>query len=469
MKQVFVLLLALATAFSLCACMEGTAPNAAASQPTENLPEQTAPTDALSALRMEMQPPVIAVADFGCPSLSEDFGIMEYLLEEYPRWMEKHNFIRDIPQQRIVRTCNYDRWAQLLCIVPRDPAATVSVEVIRYMGAESHSQTDVAYHSESGEPILLLADLSESVSISVTVTGSDGRGVCWLPCQKTYQLIPEDASFGAPVMDFSPDSEKTPYAAGLDAGWTAPDEAFLTNHYFHSEYGYGLELLYAPGDGYDGTAAIYEPGESGAYEMTYSGYWQLAASKLLLDMSADSDSSIRFREAFPILQSPDDDENWCIFRTEEGAGLPQFYEDMSADEVVDFHSGPLSPYEYARFQGWEIPDMDDLMGSFRFSDSGYTLELTDDAAPNDGTGTVSICDVGEDGAYTQSYSGTWNYADGMLHLSLVPLHSSGSLIDDSFPVLVLDEALWIGRNDDGLGMPHFYPEQMADILTPIAG
>ena len=461
-----VVALALAAMLALCACSRGE-PAATASQTTA--PALVQNGDALSALREQMLPPVVAVADFGCPSLSGEFEIMDYLLEEYPSWMAAHSFIREMPQQQIVRTCTYDVRAQLLCIVPKDPAAAVSVEVTRSVDEAPYSRTDVAYRSESGEPILLLAELSETVSISVTVIGSDGRGVSWIPDADIHTAIPADTYSGALVMDFSPESEKTPYRDSLDAGWTAPEEAFLTDHYFHSDYGYGLELLYTPAEDYAGTAAIYERSESGTFEMTYSGHWQIAAGKLLLDMAADYDSSLHFRETFPILRHPDGGDTWRIFRTEEGAALPQFYEDMSADDVTDFHSGPLSPYDSAIFQGWQIPVLEDLMDSFRFSDSGYTLELTEDAVPGDNAGIASICDVSEDGAYIQSYSGTWDYTGGMLHLSLVPLHGDGYLVDDSFPVLVMDEALWIGRNADGTGLPHFYPEQLADILTPIAG
>ena len=47
----------------------------------------------------------------------------------------------------------------------------------------------------------------------------------------------------------------------------------------------------------------------------------------------------------------------------------------------------------------------------------------------------------------------------MLQLSLVPEFEDGYLNDDSFPVLMLDGELWIGRNECGNALPHFYDDQ----------
>jgi hypothetical protein len=80
-----------------------------------------------------------------------------------------------------------------------------------------------------------------------------------------------------------------------------------------------------------------------------------------------------------------------------------------------------------------------------------------------------LYDVGENGAYTKSYNGSWTYENGMLHLSLVPLSDDGYFVDDSFPVLMQDGYLWIGRNAYGTGLPHFYADQQIDILEQPKG
>ena len=52
---------------------------------------------------------------------------------------------------------------------------------------------------------------------------------------------------------------------------------------------------------------------------------------------------------------------------------------------------------------------------------------------------------------------------------LVPEFGDGTFVDDSFPVLMLDSYLWIGRNDDGIALPHFHADQLEDILDQPKG
>ena len=127
-----------------------------------------------------------------------------------------------------------------------------------------------------------------------------------------------------------------------------------------------------------------------------------------------------------------------------------------------------STYDYALSEGWQVPELSQLMDTFWLSWNGYALELADDGVPNDNGGWAILYDVNENGAYIQSYTGSWSYADGMLYLSLVPL-VNGYLVDDSFPVLMLDDQLRIGRNSSGIGLPHFYSDMLADVLDQPKG
>ena len=129
----------------------------------------------------------------------------------------------------------------------------------------------------------------------------------------------------------------------------------------------------------------------------------------------------------------------------------------------------ISPYDYAISQGWRLPELWELEGSFWLSDMGYALELAEDSVPGDSGGWAKLYDVGENGAYTESYNGSWTYDSGMLHLSLVPLRDDGYWIDDSFPVLMLDGELWIGRNAYGDCLPYFYSDMLSDILEQPVG
>ena len=336
-RRLFILLLGLFLLLSACGGKEQTA-----TEETNPPIQPTVPsgqTDALSALREDMKPPLIAVADFGFPALSEEFGIMDYLWDKYPRWIEERDFIRNIPEERIVRTTDcYGDWVQLLCIVPRDPASTVSVTVTR-CDPETYEQLETreAYHSETGEPIFLLADIAEHITVTVVVIDSEGRGVSWIPYWDNAHPIPEDGYYGALMMDFTPISEKT-------------------------------------------------------------------------------------------------------------------------------------AYENAISQGWYVPELAELMGTEWLSQMNfYAMDLMDNSVPGDNGGWVTIYDQNMIGAYTQSYSGSWDYADGMLHLSLVPEFEDGYLVDDSFPVLMLEGELWIGRNEDGIGLPHFFENQQEDTLEQPKG
>jgi hypothetical protein len=42
-------------------------------------------------------------------------------------------------------------------------------------------------------------------------------------------------------------------------------------------------------------------------------------------------------------------------------------------------------------------------------------------------------------------------------------------VDDSFPVLMLDGILWIGQNENGLGLPCFNEDQSMDMLEQPKG
>jgi len=128
-----------------------------------------------------------------------------------------------------------------------------------------------------------------------------------------------------------------------------------------------------------------------------------------------------------------------------------------------------SPYDYALSEGWQVPELSQLMDTFWLSWSGYALELADDSAPGDNGGWAKLYDVDEIGAYTESYSGYWQYEDGLLHLSLVPAKGNGVFVDDSFPVLMLDGELRIGRTSNGTGLPHFSSDMLMDTLEQPKG
>lgn len=295
--------------------------------------EMQVPGDALSQLRGEMKPPVIAVANFGFPELAEESEIMEYLMEEYPSWLSRMDFIGQIPSERIVQGCPWGGIGNLLCVVPQDPNATVTVNIIHYTEDYSQSVESILYKSETGEPILVYADASDGVSTSVTVVNSDGRGVIWEPYWDNYQSIPEDAYTGHLVMDFTPVSEKTGYQLALDQGWYVPELSELDGGFWLSDYYYGLDLL--PDDVPDnngGWAKIYDVDQDGMFTDSYTGSWSYEDGLLYLSL-VPVDNGVQIDDSFPVLLDPWSGEWLWIGRSESGQGLPHFPDYIDNDEL----------------------------------------------------------------------------------------------------------------------------------------
>jgi hypothetical protein len=469
MKRLCVYLVALSLLLLLTACGEKASISDKANtmlKPTEI----SGSADALASLRADMKPPVIAVADFGFPEWSADFNVMDYLLEEYPKLMAEHDFIGKISPDRIVSTAGSDdAWVQLLCIVPQDPQAAVCVKVTQ-RDPETFQElgTENVYSSEKGEPILLVADISEETTVTVVVIDSTGRGVSWQPYWGNYEPIPEDGYYGALVMDFTPMSEKTAYDRALANGWFPPESTMLDG-LWQSDYGYMLELCYEPDQVYDGYVTLYKDDGYGEFRGEYVGNWRYCEGKLHLHLESTKDLSVVVEGDFPILTDPWM-ENWLgIGRSTDGTALPYFFEELEFDELYPANDHKKDLYEYMLGEGWRVPELWELMNTGWLSVGNYAMDLSEDGATGDNWGWVTICDVDEIGAYTCSYTGAWQYENGRLYLSLIPEFSDGYLVDDSFPVLMLDGYLWIGRNENGIGLPHFYSDQESDVLEQPKG
>lgn len=170
------------------------------------------------------------------------------------------------------------------------------------------------------------------------------------------------------------------------------------------------------------------------------------------------------------------DTTYTVTLLEDGTLLVQNYFELDGVPTATYewyrraeYGDSISPYDYALSQGWQIPELWELAETFWLSDNGYGLELMDDSVPGDNSGTARLYHVGEYGEYTLSYKGSWSYEDGMLFLSLVPQFGDGYFVDDSFPVLMQDGYLWIGRNAQGNCLPYFYSDMLSDILEQPVG
>ena len=262
--------------------------------------------------------------------------------------------------------------------------------------------------------------------------------------------------------------EKSAYELSLEQDWVRPETAFLYDCIWHSELGYEMKLYYEPGQLYDGYVCFYEPDGSGDYASTYIGNWLYADGILTLVLENYDPEHPGLQGDFPVLADPYGERTMRLFATEAGTELPWFV-GKGYDELTVMHYASEDPYTYALSEGWCVPELWELANTGWLSYNGYFLELMEDGAPGDNGGTAVIYNVDANGAYTKSYSGSWSYSDGQLHLCLVPAFGDGYFVDDSFPVLMLDGDLWIGRNEYGIGLPHFYADQLIDILEQPVG
>lgn len=333
MRKAIALTLALIIMLSLGACSQSDLPiSSSAGSTAPTVPAET--VDSLFALRSDMKPPIMAVADFGFPELRTEADVMNYLLDEYPNWMKEMDFIRQIPSERFVRACSWEAWGQLLCIVPRDPMATVCVNLARWDNGVLVSE-EVLYRSESGEPILLLTDLTEEALTTIIVTDSDGRGISWSPYLGYYEALPGGGYAGHLVMDFTPDSEKSPYELALRQGWYIPTIGDLEGGFFLSALGYGLELQpdAIAGDN-GGTAIIYDVDAAGMLTESYRGSWSYEDELLYLSLIPLQDDGVLIDDTFPVLLDPWGEGILWIGRSASGIGLPHFMEELSCDELL---------------------------------------------------------------------------------------------------------------------------------------
>lgn len=430
---------------------------------------QPVPLDTISSLRAQMQEKLIAVADFGFPELSERYGIMDYLQDKYPWWLEEYEFVRDMPEEQIILTCDYGTPANLVCIVPADAGVTIRVNVGCTMDESPYEKWSIVYQSESGEPILLLANDADGMKVTVDITDGNAQETTWYPYKGATEPFPGDARSDGLVFDFAPVYDGNAYEDASAQGWFAPEtEAFQTYHYWRSDYRYLLELNYEPDGMYDGRLWLYDycgmselVGEE--FSANYNGYWYYRNGVLHLDL--DDYVFNKIPVELSVLTNTEDASNIVIFCAEDSTGLPQFRENMKYDVLKTRASDAMSFYDYALYEGWRLPELHELNNTGWQSDLGYYLELKDDAVPGDNNGNAALYDVSENGAFTLTYTGAWSYADGMLHLLLVP-QNNGQFIDDNFPVLMLDGQLMICLNEYGNGLPNFTVETMADVLMP---
>ena len=227
-KQVLALLLALALLLSLCACGQNTQtepdepqistdtadlPAKADKNAPENQPEeaisQSGMSDRTSRDEAMATPPAqyafsqeaetslewlrdridFPTTRFGAAYLGYVGGLFEEGFEAgFPSWLLETNevllleypFIAEIDEEHIIGGAGH-----LYCIVPVDENATVAINRVQW-NEKTHTDevTEVLYRSESGEPVLLFANLdgiAYEADTQVFITDNNGSTCEWYP------------------------------------------------------------------------------------------------------------------------------------------------------------------------------------------------------------------------------------------------------------------------------------------------
>lgn len=229
-RRVFVLLLALVLLLLLCACTQKTQTepdepkiNTAHKKTPESQQEeavlQSDGNDFVSQDKTVDTPPVqyafsqeaetslgwlrdrmdFPTTMFGAAYLGYVGGLFDEGFEAgFPAWLQETNeamlleypFIAEINDEHIIGSAGH-----LYCIVPVDENATVAINRVQWNEkTQTDEVTEVLYRSESGEPVLLFANLdgiAHEADTQVFITDNNGNTCKWYPSlDATSHLAP---------------------------------------------------------------------------------------------------------------------------------------------------------------------------------------------------------------------------------------------------------------------------------------
>ena len=399
--RISALLLALTMALSLCACgvnpqtlRDALAQTQAGScrnespepSPPETSGEKTPDTEAASTSRPAASPgpgpgseearqSLQLLRDrldcsgilFGVAYLGYVGGLFEEGFETgFPQWLWETNeamlrvypFIGEIGANHIAGGAGH-----LYCIVPIDENATVAINRVTWNeNTRTEEITQVLYRSETGEPVLLFANLDDIPSqadTQVIITDNDGNICQWYPtldeqgCVVPY--IAEDGNYcsadfteygwqDAPpsLAPWLADGFGGMTAAGL-AGWEEDDMSCWLIQAPVGTSGRNGEflLVFYPGDETGGTVDLYwKHEEATSVEGVWSGFWSIETvlegpSYVNLTLfhtggeSGTTDGATYIDETYPFLISPSGLE-LVIGAGENGVCLPFMSPDTDA-------------------------------------------------------------------------------------------------------------------------------------------
>lgn len=288
MKRLLCLLLALVMALALTACSGSSdedgkkLPDLDGKTTTDTDAEQGDPAAAeadLSWLRDSLRVGgyIFGTVSFGYVDEGMGLTAQEWANTMDPATCALYSFIPLIPDGQIVGTEGC-----LLCVVPADSNATVSVNRIRWHeNGDGFEQEEVLYRSESGDPILLFVSDDPNMpgfsSVQVNIVGDNGF-VDW------YPTVDEETGW----IDLADDGEGNqrgcniqadgPGAGSDDIGWQAPAEEQLTSTVWSwdgtmSDGGYACGTLSLTGDADHSASLVWQYENDAVYREIYTGMW----------------------------------------------------------------------------------------------------------------------------------------------------------------------------------------------------
>ena len=158
---------------------------------------------------------------------------------------EAYPFLAEIDKNHIIGSAGH-----LYCIVPVDENASVAINRMQWNEkTNTYENTEVCYRSESGEPVLLFANLdgvAYECDTQVWITDSSGNSCQWWPSLDGMSYLVPCTSEAGDYLSFDfteygwrgAPSELTPwladgwsgiYAPGLEGCWTVQAAAWDTN------------------------------------------------------------------------------------------------------------------------------------------------------------------------------------------------------------------------------------------------
>ena len=170
---------------------------------------------------------------FGAAYLGYVGGLFDEGFETgFPAWLQETNeamlleypFIAEIDEEHIIGGAGH-----LYCIVPVDENATVAINRVRWNEAtQTDEATEVLYRSESGEPVLLFANLDGAAyeaDTQVFITDSNGNTCNWYPSLDAMRYLAPCTSEDGDYLSFDFTeyawyNAPPEFASWLSDGWT---------------------------------------------------------------------------------------------------------------------------------------------------------------------------------------------------------------------------------------------------------